>query len=376
MLEGLASKAVLFRVGTPPLALLGSWMELSHFSRHRGINDARVEMESWPSKPLQVCSGMLHESSFYLYFLGGIKDGQTVDVQRALYNMINMLSLQTQKVFTTFPAHFPEHLFFWSWFCSFMQGCDAKSEGLGRWEAFKVKHLGAGFHEHLGIGEWSRYTAILMETLHESHQPQEFNRFNLTTANAIKGFCELLGVQRLECATECRLAKPKLKLTLPGSTGICKKKLGWFNQQDASMATKICLPATWPNHTKLRRFKKQDSPPKNLWSQGQTARSMHPLSAMSWALLLCTGMGPLLGDSKANLYSLYPSTCTWAKLHTPKNTHTMVTSIRWTSPCLFHQQMKSHGHGHKPMTIIPSIQSCKTVATLQNLPSFPPRALR
>lgn len=83
-----------------------------------------------------------------------------------------------------------------------------------------------------------------METLHESHQPQEFNRFNLTTANAIKGFCELLGVQRLECATECRLAKPKLKLTLPGSTGICKKKLGWFNQQDASMATKICLPAT------------------------------------------------------------------------------------------------------------------------------------
>ena len=41
-----------------------------------------------------------------------------------------------------------------------MQGCDAKSEGLGRWEAFKVKHLGdlgAGFakHEHLGIGERS-----------------------------------------------------------------------------------------------------------------------------------------------------------------------------------------------------------------------------
>lgn len=69
-------------------------------------------------------------------------------------------------------------------------------------------------------------------------------------------------------------------------------------------------------------------------------------------------------------------------LHLPERscthwrTHTMVTSIRWTSPCLFHQQMKSHGHGQKPMTIIPSIRSCKTVATLQSLPSFPPRALR
>lgn len=84
---------------------------------------------------------------------------------------------------------------------------------------------------------------ILMETLHKSHQPQEFNRLNLTTANAVKGFCELLGVQRLECATEW-LAKPKLNVTLPGSTRICKKKLGWFNQQDASMATKIRLPAT------------------------------------------------------------------------------------------------------------------------------------
>lgn len=155
--------------------------------------------------------------------------------------------------------------------------------------------------------DW-RMITLYSETLHKSHQAQEFNRLNLTTANAVKWFCELLGVQRLECATECllqrRLAKPKLNVPLPGSTGICKKKRGWFNQQTGCQyGKKNRLPATWPNQSQsyqIEAFQKQDSPPKNLWSQGQPARSMHPLSAMSWALLLCTRMGPLLADSQAN----------------------------------------------------------------------------
>ena len=336
----------------------------------------------------QAVAGMFRHASwviliFFWFFLGeGSKMVKTVDVQRAAYNMISMLSLQTQKVFTTFPAHFPEHLFFRSWFCSFMQGCDAKSEGLGRWEAFKVKHLGAGFHEHLGIGEWSRYTVILMETLHESHQPQEFNRFNLTTANAIKWFCELLGVQRLECATECRLAKPKLNVTLPGSTGICKKKLGWwwFNQQDASMATKIRLPATWPDQSKSYQIeavqKTRFSSQKSLVAGSDRSFNESPLSHVLGIAAVHKNGSVARRLSNKFIFSVSLYIYLSEAVHTEEHTHTMVTSIRWTSPCLFHQQMKSHGHGQKPMTIIPSIQSCKTVATLQSLPSFPPRALR
>ena len=292
-------------------------------------------------------SFMSHLNLFLSFLGGGIKDGQIVDVQRALYNMINMLSLQTQKVFTTFPAHFPEHLFFRSWFCSFMQGCDAKSEGLGRWEAFKVKHLGAGFHEHLGIGEWSRYTVILMETLHKSHQPQEFNRLNLTAANAVKWFCELLGVQRLECATECRLAKPKLNVTLPGSTTICKKNWGGstnrmpvWQQKFVSQPPDQIIPKWGVSKNKIllpKIFGRRVRPlVQCIPSQPCPG---HCCCAHEW--VRCSQTSQTLKQIYIPCIPLHVAerSCThW-------RTHTMVTSIRWTSPCLFHQQMKSNGHG-------------------------------
>lgn len=251
---------------------------------------------------------MLHESSFF-YFLEGIKDGQNrwcpkSPIQHDQY-AIPPKPESVYNISSTFPRAFVlsilillVHARMW---CQIWRFRSLRSlQGQTPWCRFP----------------WTPWDWRMITLYSWKHCISNTNHKSLTDST-----WQLQMPSKDSVNFECRLAKPKLNVTLPGSTGICKKKLGWFNQQDASMATKICLPATWPNHTKLRRFKKQDSPPKNLWSQGQTARSMHPLSAMSWALLLCTRMGPLLADSQANLYSLYRSTCTRAKLHTLKNTH-------------------------------------------------------